>query len=491
MRKAFFKIIADSKFTGIASVAVLFALSVGVTAVVHGTHIIEFGARLAEQIAVITLCVYLFTRTQCYKNALRGKTGWFDKIFIVVLFGALSIYGTVRGIPFEKAFVNVRDVGPVIAGLVGGPVLGFFAGFLGAVHRWFQGGPTAWPCAIATVCAGVFGGLFLRAFKRRASYFLYALLGIFIETFHLTLTYILYNGSAADAWALVKIIYFPMAFATTMGLLFLVAIRKLQDIELDKEKTENELQVAKKIQMGMIPKIFPAFPHRAEFDIYAVIEPAKVVGGDLYDFFFVDDHKFCFIIGDVSGKGVPAALYMAVTKTLLKAAAIKSGSPEKLLTETNDDLSKDNDECMFATVFCGILDTRTGEVLFSNAGHNPPLIMRADGTVTYLEQKKGLALGVMEGTRFYLEKLKLERGDSLFVYTDGVTEAFNEEGQEFSEERLQKELKLLAGKPAKHTVETIKSVVVGFAGEAPQADDITIMQFIYYGAENPPSKSEQ
>lgn len=143
-----------------------------------------------------------------------------------------------------------------------------------------------------------------------------------------------------------------------------------------RERIESELRIARDIQMSILPKIFPPFPDRAELDVFAAIVPAREVGGDLYDFFFVDGHRFCFLIGDVSGKGVPAAFFMAVTKTLIKVVAEREPDPGRILTTVNDELSADNDSCMFVTLFLAILDTRTGRLEFGNAGHNAPLLLR-------------------------------------------------------------------------------------------------------------------
>jgi sigma-B regulation protein RsbU (phosphoserine phosphatase) len=258
-------------------------------------------------------------------------------------------------------------------------------------------------------------------------------------------------------------------------------IKDLTETTAAKERIESELKIAREIQMSIIPKIFPPFPDRPEFDIYAFIEPAKEVGGDLYDFFFVDDNHLCFMIGDVSGKGVPASLFMAVTKTLFKANTGEGVRPDEILSRLNNELSRDNESCMFVTIFCGILNTKTGEVLYSNAGHNPPLLLRQGKEAEYLDISDSIAVGAIEGFSFKTEKLVLHPGDSLFMYTDGVTEAANIQNELFSEKRLRDSLSGLWEKPIKNIVSSQLEKIDDFSKEAPQADDITMMIIKYFG----------
>jgi sigma-B regulation protein RsbU (phosphoserine phosphatase) len=258
-------------------------------------------------------------------------------------------------------------------------------------------------------------------------------------------------------------------------------IKDLTETTAAKERIESELKIAREIQMSIIPKIFPPFPDRPEFDIYAFIEPAKEVGGDLYDFFFVDDKHMCFMIGDVSGKGVPASLFMAVTKTLFKANTGEGVRPDEILTRLNNELSRDNESCMFVTIFCGILNTKTGEVLYSNAGHNPPLLLSQEKEAEYLDISDSIAVGAIEGLSFKTEKLVLHPGESLFMYTDGVTEAVNIANELFSEKRLLDSLSGLREKPIKDIVSSQLEKIEDFSKGAPQADDITMMIIKYFG----------
>lgn len=258
-------------------------------------------------------------------------------------------------------------------------------------------------------------------------------------------------------------------------------IEELTETTAAKERIESELKIAHDIQMGMLPKIFPAFPNRKEFDIHATIEPAKDVGGDLYDFFFLDEDHLCFTVGDVSGKGVPASLFMAITQTLVKTKATKGLTSATVLNRVNEDLSLDNPSLMFVTLFLGILNLRTGELEYSNGGHNPPYIIRANGELESVETTKGMALGVVEDFHYQSKKVVLGKGDTIFLYSDGVTEAMNEKDELFTEERLEKELKLLKDEPIQEMINGIMEKLRAFSKGAPQSDDITMMRLKFYG----------
>jgi len=258
-------------------------------------------------------------------------------------------------------------------------------------------------------------------------------------------------------------------------------IRDLTETTAAKERIEGELEIARRIQMGILPKLFPPFPNRSEFDIFAAIEPAREVGGDLYDFFLVDDDHLCFTIGDVSGKGVPASLFMAVTRTLIKSKTTKGLSPDIVLTRVNEDLSIDNDASMFVTLFLGILNIQTGEVTYCNAGHNYPYFMRRDGAVEAFETVSGIALGLMEDFPYQSGNFVLKKGDTFFLYTDGVTEAMNPEDEQFSEERLEDTLNNMKQRSIQEITTAIIRKVRTFSQTAPQSDDITVMTLRFFG----------
>jgi serine phosphatase RsbU (regulator of sigma subunit)/HAMP domain-containing protein len=260
-----------------------------------------------------------------------------------------------------------------------------------------------------------------------------------------------------------------------------VYIKNLEETTSAKERIESELKIAHDIQMGMLPKVFPPFPDVPEFDIYAMLEPAKEVGGDLFDFFFLDDDHLCFTIGDVSGKGMPASLFMVVTKIMVKTKATKGLTPEKVLDRVNQDISMDNPSLLFVTLFFGILNIRTGELQFANGGHNPPLIIRSNGDIGMMESTGGIALGVMEDFLYGSKTVALQRGDLIVLYSDGVTEAMNRMQELYSDKRLIALMRTLKDRSVDEIIRGIIESVDGFCKGEPRSDDITLMAIRFNG----------
>ena len=255
---------------------------------------------------------------------------------------------------------------------------------------------------------------------------------------------------------------------------------RLIEAYIEKERLEEGLKLAHDIQMSMLPKTFPPFPERRDLDIFAAITPAKKVGGDFYDFFFLDENRLCFAIGDVSGKGVPAALFMAVIKTLFKAIAGRVQNPGEILSTVNREICRDNDSQMFTTLFCGILDTRTGEIRYSNGGHNPPYHLSRAG-VQQVPKTGGRVLGLLEETTYAGSRLVLGPGETLLLYTDGVTEALDPAEQFFSERRLESILTQINFASAREQIEYLTREITLFAADAEQADDITTLAIRFLG----------
>jgi len=261
-------------------------------------------------------------------------------------------------------------------------------------------------------------------------------------------------------------------------------IQRLTETTASKERIESELMIAHDIQMSLLPKTFPPFPDREEFDIHAMIHPAREVGGDFYDFFLIDHDHLCFAIGDVSGKGVPASLFMAMTKTLIKATSSGGIAPGEILTRVNRDLIQGNDACMFATIFFGVLNTNTGKIFYANGGHNYPFILRRGNEATWLEGNRGIVVGGVENATYETGQAVLESGDSIFLYTDGVTEAMNEREELFSDDRLRTRLTLLQGHAPKELISGVAEEVAEFSQNMPQADDIAMMVIRFSGKRN-------
>ena len=205
------------------------------------------------------------------------------------------------------------------------------------------------------------------------------------------------------------------------------------------------------------------------------MDAAKDVGGDFYDFFALDDENIGFLIADVCGKGIPAALFMAVSRTLIRATAIRGINPQECISYSNNLLAVDSVDSMFVTVFYGIYNIKTGVIKYCNAGHNPPYILKSNGEAVELPMSEDLAVGVFDGVDFHDNQVQLEKGDSIVMFTDGVTEAMNVESEEFGNERLEKALGGEAGQSCQHIIDTVKTELKTFVGEADQSDDITML----------------
>ncbi len=258
-------------------------------------------------------------------------------------------------------------------------------------------------------------------------------------------------------------------------------IHDLTETTASKEKIQSELRLATDIQESLLPRIFPPFPERSEFDLYALMNPAKEVGGDFYDFFFVDETHLCLVIGDVSDKGVPAALYMMVAKTLIKSEVMREADPSNVLERVNSILALDNKTSMFVTVFCSILNTDTGEMVCANAGHLPPIIQKTDGTVIQHPFTPGFVLGPMPDITYKKESIYLEPGELFLIYTDGVNEAINPELEEFGEARLINCVNRSISGTAEDIIHSVRDEVHSFSNGAPQSDDITMLAIRYLG----------
>ena len=443
---------------------------------------------LAETIAVISVVAYLITRTRLYSEVIDRQLTLRGQLFMVAIFGAFSVYAAALG-----GAANIRNLGPMMAGIVGGPAVGLGAAFFGALYRYFDPrfgvsniGMVTYSAMLATVLAGLVAGMIYKFRKGKlVGVFGAAVFAAAYEVFHFGETLLLGHPFSVVLPAAIKA-FPPMIAAHAVGLAtFVFILNNLINermMRAAKERIESELTVARDIQKNIVPKIFPPFPDVPEIDIHASIESAKEVGGDLYDFFFVDDDHLFFVIGDVSGKGVPASLFMAVSITLLKAKTKEGMQADNILYKVNNDLCTDNEASMFVTTFCGIINIRTGEVVYSNGGHNPPYIRRSSGDVEPLPCHSGLPLGVMEDFAFDREVVSLKPGDTLIIYTDGVTEAINRQDEFFTDGRLEECLhKTGSARSACDLVHSISGAVHAFAAGAVQSDDIALLVITYNG----------
>ena len=262
------------------------------------------------------------------------------------------------------------------------------------------------------------------------------------------------------------------------------AARERQALALEKERISAELALATRIQANSLPKVFPPFPERTEFDIYASMDPAKEVGGDLYDFFLIDEDHLGLVIGDVSGKGVPASLFMMVATSLLRNAAVTGIGPAKALQTVNAQICARNPEEMFVTVWLGVLEISTGKLTAANAGHEYPALKKADGRFEVVKDKHGFVIGGMDGVRYREYELQLEPGSKLFVYTDGLTEATNASEELMGMDRMISALQSCEDGAPKDIILGINQAVQQFVGAAPQFDDLTMLCVQYNGPAN-------
>ena len=252
-------------------------------------------------------------------------------------------------------------------------------------------------------------------------------------------------------------------------------IEDLKQTTAAKERMESELNVARSIQMGMIPKIFPPFPERNDIELYAIMKPAKEVGGDLYDY-FINDEKLIFIIGDVSGKGIPASLVMSITVSLFRYIARQTRDTANIVSSISTLLSEKNDTCMFVTTFVGILELKTGKLTFCNGGHNAPIVISPDGkSVNFMTVNSNIAAGLIPNYKFKHEEITFEKGTTLLFYTDGLTEAENKDKKLYGEQHLLNELKAIGNQKPQILIEKIIESVHQHVQDEQQSDDLTMM----------------
>ncbi|MBR4458125.1 MAG: SpoIIE family protein phosphatase [Clostridia bacterium] len=278
-------------------------------------------------------------------------------------------------------------------------------------------------------------------------------------------------------------------FLAALAWHYRVAARERRALELEKARISTELALATRIQANTLPKTFPPFPDRHEFDLYASMTPAKEVGGDLYDFFLIDDDHLCLVIGDVSGKGVPASLFMMLASALIHHVAMHEQSPAKILTAVNAEICSRNPEEMFVTVWLGVLEISTGRLVAANAGHEYPAVKHPDGSFDLLKDRHGFVIGGMEGIRYREYELQLEPGARVFVYTDGVPEATDANEEMFGAERMVEALRSREDGTPEEILGAVRQSVAGFVGNAQQFDDLTMLCVQYMGPAAPPSEA--
>lgn len=438
---------------------------------------------LVEKICVIFVLAYLLTRLKYFTEVIDGKLTIKNQLILILIFGGISIYGSYSGVDIFGAVANVRDLGPMVAGLIGGPIVGLGAGLIGGLHRLTMGGFTCIPCSLSTILAGVLAGIIYLANKKHFVGIGGAVLfSVLMESFHMLLALIL-ASPFSQALGVVEDLFIPMILANAAGM-FIFALmisnrikeRKTKK-ERDKlsaqlERRKKELEIAQQIQESFLPHTIPVIKN---YDLAASSIPAQEVGGDFYDFIPITDKQTGLTIGDVSGKGMPAALFMAFSRTLLRAKACRNPGVGRMIESVNNFINEDPHSNMFVTLFYSVLDNAQNTLTFVNAGHNPPLLLRKKTRDIIRLSTGGVVLGAMKGLKMNEKTIDLQAGDLLVLYTDGITEAINQQEDQFGEERLIELLKENQELSSGDLKNLIIDQVYDFASGTPQADDITIM----------------
>jgi len=446
--------------------------------------ITELFIDLVKTTCVIIAFAYVLTRTGFFAQILRKNLSLRNQLILMLLFGALSIFGTYGGINLPSgAIANIRDLGPMVGGMLGGPLVGLGAGIIGGVHRYLLGGFVSVPCGIASVVAGLAGGLIYYVKKGEiVRVWQGMLVAAVMECIHMGLT-LLIARPYDDALAVVEDVALPMIAANALGVgIFIFIVRNLiierrtaaekENYRRELERTEFEMQTAKEIQQSFLPESPPDIPG---FDLAAISLPASQVGGDFYDFIPVGRDKLGIVIADVSGKGVPAALFMALSRAIVRANAEGEPTVSEIIRRANRTISQEAKLGMFVTMFYGVLDTRQGVLSYVNAGHNPPFLYSQTSGDIHMLRARGVALGVLDGASFEQREIALKKGDIVVFYTDGITEAMNDSEELYGNERLTGLVAGSAGLPAREIAGKIKDDVFAFAQDRPQHDDFTLV----------------
>lgn len=444
---------------------------------------------LLQIIGVIVVVAYLLMRSRLFPEILDGHPALKTQIILILLFGALSIYGTLSGIEFLGARINVRDLGPMLGGLLAGPWVGLGAGLIGAAHRLTLDGFTVYSCSLATVFAGLFGGLIWLFYQRKfAGITIAVLFAILMEGFHMALT-LLMCRPFDEALLVVSTVAFPMIMANAAGMfVFAFMVENLENerkmqaerdtLLREMERKNTELAIAAEIQQSFLPDTIAQIEG---YEIAAVSVMAKEVGGDFFDVIPLEvvplgKGKLGIMIADVSGKGIPAALFMALSRIVVRVNATWYGKrPSAAIRDANTIIANDSKSGMFVTLFYGYLDSATRTLTYVNAGHNPPIHYRAsDGMLTDLTAT-GIVMGALADAAYSQESVQMLTGDVLILYTDGITEAENADLEMFGIERLEKIILASSRLPAKELIQEIFNATRSFTGDHPQSDDITLM----------------
>lgn len=443
-------------------------------------------AKMIGTLAVILVVASFIGGSDIIAKFVKTEKKWKYILAAGILGGIFGIYGNISGFDLGGARVSVRDIGPMLAGFTGGPIGGLIAGLIAATHRIFMGfktmsapGDTTISCAIATTLIGLICGIISLKKHKFISKPLFALLiSALMEAMHLGIVLIV-TKPFESALATVKQIAIPFISINALGFCLMIIIitymERQRTMAVEKSRMESELEVASTIQRSLLPGITNDYPGRKEIEVDGYMKAAKEVGGDFYDIFFVDSEHIAFAIGDVSGKGVPAAMFMATSKIILQNCLRDIPKLEDAIEVLNNVLCERNEADMFVTLWVGILDLGSGELTFVNAGHNSPILSR-EGHANYLPQKNNFVIAGMKGVKYKEETIQLNDQDVIYLYTDGVTEAEDENHELFGEGRLINCFQSDKNDPTQ-LIGGVRESINQFIKGNSQFDDITMLCF--------------
>lgn len=440
----------------------------------------EMFSKMFGTLAVILVVSAFIGGSAILSKIVKSDKKWIYAIVVGILGGIFGIYGNISGFELNGAIVSVRDIGPMLAGFTGGPLGGIIAGVIAGGQRLAMGGITAPACVVATCSIGLICGFVSMKWQKQIEkpYFAF-LLSVVMELLHLGIVLLMVRPFET-ALDIVKRIAIPFVVVNSLGfvlmILIMTYIEKQRKIALERSRLQSELEVANVIQHSLLPLISDDYPGCANLKLSASMEAAKEVGGDFYDVFYVDPKHLAFVIGDVSGKGIPAALFMASSKIILQNCIRDIPDLSKAVETANNALCARNEAEMFVTLWVGILDLDTGKMDFVSAGHNPPLLLHA-GKANYLKFKNGFVLAGMEGTKYRVQNVQLEDGDVVYLYTDGVTEAEDKTHALYGEERLQQCIESNPEADPAAINEGIQQSISDFIKGNSQFDDMTMLCF--------------
>ena len=443
-------------------------------------------AQMIGTLAVILVVAAFIGGSDIVSKFTMSNKKWVYSIATGILGGLFGIYGNISGFQLGGARVSVRDIGPMLAGFTGGPVGGIIAGLIAAVHRIFMGfktidapGDTTIACAIATTLIGIICGIIsLKKHKKLEKPLFALLISALMEAMHLCIVLIV-TKPFEKALETVKQIALPFISINALGFCLMIIIitymERQRKMTIEKSRLESELEVASVIQQSLLPGISNTYPGRKEVEVDGYMKAAKEVGGDFYDLFFVRPTKIAFVIGDVSGKGVPAALFMASSKIILQNCVRDIKDLAEAVKTANNAICERNEADMFITIWVGVLDLESGELKFVSAGHNAPVLSR-DGHGEFLQQKNNFVMAGMKDVDYKEQSIQLEDNDVICLYTDGVTEAEDKDHNLFGDDRLLNCFNNSINDPTE-LIGAVRKSINEFIDGNSQFDDITMLCF--------------